>query len=97
MNLKRGDQISKGGNPPPQYQAAPLPPVMNEWEIDPEAGLQGEEGYSPIWPEGVGDQEIQKKYQMFDQTNTGKKWKKYNIMYETNTEEIRKKYNIIKG
>ena len=21
------------------YQAPPLPPVMNEWEIDPEAGL----------------------------------------------------------
>ena len=30
---------SKGGNPLPQYQATPLPPVMNEWEIDAEAGL----------------------------------------------------------
>ena len=29
---------------------------------------------------GVGDQEIWKKYKMFDQTNTGKNMKKYNII-----------------
>ena len=54
---------------------------MNEWEIDPEAGLSiGWWGLLTDMARGVGDQEIWKKYKMFDQTNTGKNMKKYNII-----------------
>ena len=52
----------KGENP--SYQATPHPPVMNEWEIDPEAGR-----ILTDMARGVGDQGIWKKYKSIEQTN----------------------------
>ena len=58
----------KGENPAIKQRPS-LPLVMNEWEIDPEAGLSIGWGLLTDMARGVGDQEIWKKYKMIDQTN----------------------------